>query len=270
MTRIGHLADFHLLEEAVHARRGRAHVRVRYLSLARRIDPGERRDRAARALAAARVARLDHLALAGDLTEDGSLAQFEVLRELLEASGLEPERVTIVPGNHDALGAGWEAALAGPLARWRATSAPGAVVVHDGARIVALSTAVRQPFVRSSGRLGGAQLDAVRRVVADSGDDAIVLVQHHPPFRVTHQWVHGLLDHADAHALLVANPRVSVLHGHIHRRRDHALAPGEAPRVFAPEAVSDHDLPLRVFRVRDGVLDPEDAHVGACVPGPIR
>jgi hypothetical protein len=143
-------------------------------------------------------------------------------------------------------------------------------VRHAGARIVALSTAVRQPFVRSSGRLGAAQLDAARRVVADAGDDAIVLVQHHPPFRVTHHWVHGLLDHADAHALLVANPRVSVLHGHIHRRRDHALAPGEHPRVFAPEAVSDHDLPLRVFRVRHGALEPEDTHVGACAPGPIR
>jgi Icc protein len=258
MTRIGHLADLHLLEDDVHTRSGRARARVRFLSFLRPLDPIARVDRAARALAAAACADLDHLVLAGDLTEDGSHAQFCVLRDLLDMSGLEPSRLTLVPGNHDAHGPGWEAALHGPLDRWRATSTPGACVRLDGARVIALSTAVAQPFVRSSGRMGATQLGIVARVAAASGRDAVVLAQHHPPFRVTHHWVHGLLDDAAAIALLMAWPRLCVLHGHVHRRRDHALVRGGVPRIFAPDAVTDHDLPLRVYRVDEGRLVPEE------------
>ncbi len=255
MTRIAHLSDLHLLEDSVLARRGREGLQVRYLSALRRIDPIDRRARAERALARALRAGFDHLVLTGDLTEDGAVGQFEVLRDLLLHAGIPPAAVTLVPGNHDTLGCGWEAALRGPLDPWRATSTPGAVARLRGASVIAVCSAVPQHFTRSSGRVGAAQLGGVAAAVA-ACDGVAVIAQHHPPFRVVGQWLHGLLDVDDVTALLQDQPRASVLHGHIHRRRDHALARGGRARVFSPTAVAECEAALRLYDVDGDELRP--------------
>ncbi|MFZ5481525.1 MAG: metallophosphoesterase family protein [Myxococcota bacterium] len=256
MTRIAHLSDLHLLEETVLGRTGKARLRVGYLSLRRPIDFEDRRARAVAAIRAAQRAGFDHVVVTGDLTEDGHVAQFEVVREVFEECGLAPEQVTLTPGNHDAYGDGWDAALAGPLHKWAKTSARGSVASLPGAKVVSLSSAVPQSFLRSSGVIDDAQLheaaDHARK------GECVILAQHHPPFKVMHQWVHGLLNHEDVTCLLGGYENLHVLHGHIHRRRDRALQKGERPRVFSPTAVADSPLPLRVYEVIDGAVTPVD------------
>ncbi|GDX80979.1 metallophosphatase [Deltaproteobacteria bacterium] len=255
VTRIAHLSDLHLLEEDVRRRRGVARLQVEYLSLKRPLNPDGRRARAELALADAAAADPDHLVITGDLTEDGVVGQYDVLRQLLDGCGLEPGRVTLLPGNHDGHGLAWAEALAGPLDRWAATSRPGEGVRLSGVRILPVSTAVEQAFWKSSGRAPDDQLAEVVRT-ATAAHELVILAQHHPPFRVRMHWIHGLQNVSDVAQLLAANPNVSLLYGHMHVARDVEVAPGEGARAFAPCAVVDGDDPLRIYAVDGNRLVP--------------
>ncbi len=264
MTQVAHLSDLHLLEDNHEERRGAARRRLAYISLGRAYEPRARRDRAARALAAARSSGADHLVLTGDLTEDGAPAQFTILAELLAASGWAPERVTLIPGNHDAYdgAAAWDDALSGPLGAYRTTSTLGAPVRLHGLTILPLSTSVAQHYTRSRGELQEGALAAVESAAADSrrSGAALVLAMHHPPRRnplLPLQWIDGFRDHVALGALLGAHDHVHVLHGHTHLATDHAVRPGATPRIFATEAVVDGSSPLRLYTARHGRLRPE-------------
>ncbi|MDP2308639.1 MAG: metallophosphoesterase [Pseudomonadota bacterium] len=258
MTRIAHLSDLHLLEPAVRARRGGDWFRVHYLSLRRSIDYVARRARAEQALRAAADHGFDHLVITGDLTEDGALVQYEVLADVLEASGIPPERITLLPGNHDAYGTAvpWDIAVQGPLARWAGTSREGSAAWLDDCVIVPVSSAVPQTFLRSSGRVESHALDHVGAIAGREPGRPVVIAQHHPPYAVMHQWVHGLLNHEEVTGLLEARDNVSVLHGHIHRRKERGLVVGGPLRIFSPYAVADNATPLRMYDVVDGLLRP--------------
>jgi Icc protein len=264
MTKVAHLSDLHLLEDGHEARRGEARRRLAYISLGRPYEPAERRKRAAAALAASKRSGADHLVVTGDLTEDGVVAQFAILAELLDASGWAPHRVTLIPGNHDAYAVGdaWALALAGPLASYRATSTLGAPVRLPGLTILPLSTSLAQHYTRSSGGLQAGALAAAEDAAAESrrSGEALVLAMHHPPRRnplPPLQWIDGFRDHVALGALLGAHDHVHVLHGHTHLATDHAVRPGAAPRIFATEAVVDGAAPLRLYRARHGRLWPE-------------
>jgi 3',5'-cyclic AMP phosphodiesterase CpdA len=243
-VRIGQLSDFHLLELAARERTGASYARVRYLGARRAFDPAGRVESAREALAAAKDADLDHLVITGDVTEDGHPAQFEIFAELLAACGLDPRRVSIVPGNHDLYGE-WERAAAGVLAPWI-----HGLVDLGTAVIVPVNTAIEQAWTRSSGSVDVAGLAEVLR---DLGERMVILAQHHPPFRVAAQWIHGLREHAAQWGLLEASPRVAVVHGHTHKHRDVSI--GEASRIFgARSVVVDGAEALRVFSVDAGRL----------------
>ena len=264
MTRIAHLSDLHLLEDNHEDRRGAARRRLAYISLGRPYAPRARRDRAAAALASARQSGADHLVLTGDLTEDGTPAQFTILSELLAASGWSPHRVTLIPGNHDAYDgvAAWDQALGGPLAVYRATSTLGAPVRLPGLTLLPLSTALAQHYTRSIGAFQEGALAGAATLAAETrhAGDALVLAMHHPPRRhpvAPLQWIDGFRDHAAAKALLGAHDHMHILHGHTHEATDHAVRPGAAPRIFSTEAVVDGAAPLRLYTARHARLWPE-------------
>ncbi len=263
MTRIAHLSDLHLLEDEHPRRGGVARVRLGYVSLLRPLDAAARRRRAAAALAMARGARADHVVVTGDLTEDGVDAQFEVLAEVLSASGIAPERITLVPGNHDLYhdGDAWSRALDGPLAAYAGTSRPGAVTELRDAAVVAVSTAMHQPFTTSAGVIDAWLLLRIASLAADPAlaTRALVFAQHHPPLptRVPlMQWIDGLRDHEPLRWVLECTPHAHVVHGHTHRARDRRLREGEEARVFSTEAVVSSLAPLRVYEARGCALAP--------------
>lgn len=251
MARIAHLSDLHLLEPAVRARKGRAWWRVQYLSLKRSIDYVSRRARAEVALRTVQTQGFDHLVITGDLTEDGSPDQYEVLAEVLATSGIDAERITLCPGNHDAYGLAWEAACAGPLRPW---AKPAAWL--DDCVIVPVSSAIPQTVLRSAGRIERAALLDVEALAVREPGRAVLLAQHHPPYALLHQWIHGLLNYTEVIGLLQARPNLSVLHGHTHKHRDGPVVRGGPARVFSPTAVTEHSDPVRLYDVVDGQLIP--------------
>ncbi len=264
-TRIAHLSDVHMLDARPSRARSGHSMGHRFLSFGRPLDAVGRRRKLAHALSAARRVGADHVVISGDLTEIGAPGEFECLAETLYESGIAPERITLVPVNHDLYTSpdAWSEALAGPLAAYRHTSAqePGRVVQCAGVSFVPLDVARHQPLTRSAGWMEDSMLDTVMRRATDPGlsDRPMVLVQHHPPFvRATQawQWVDGLIGAARLMSILEAFRHVFVLHGHLHSAVSRVLSCGMARVLGATAIVDDKDAPrVRLYDVRDGRLE---------------
>jgi Icc protein len=264
MTTIAQLTDLHLLEDDFQVSRGLAErARLSYLSFGRPLDPAERRDRLRNALADVRAASVDHLILTGDLTEDGHPAQFEVLAELLADSRIAPERITIVPGNHDAYGNGaaYEEAMAGPLRAYAPTSGICKPIALRDATLVPVSTAFQQTCLRSAGAISEADRETLARIVVDPAfaGKPLIFAQHHQPGQYLvpiWQWIDGMLEHRVFAHLFERCPQLHVVHGHTHRAIDKASRKDERARIFSATAVVDSDAPLRLYQASASGLLP--------------
>jgi 3',5'-cyclic AMP phosphodiesterase CpdA len=272
MTVIAHITDVHLVEPEHAARTGTDRARLSYLSFGRPINYEDRMQRFARALEGAWGSGADHVLITGDLTEDGTDEQFEVLALVLGESRLRPEQVTLIPGNHDAYvdATAWQRALEGPLSPYARTSAKCSVLEFREATILPVSTAFHQSWLRSAGQVAADEIEWVARVAADPcfSRRPLVVAQHHPPLGCpvpVLQWVDGLQNHASMRSLLGSTDHMFVVHGHTHRRTDRRLG-GKGPmRIFGAEAVVESKAPLRLYEACPTGLVPvaDESGVGA-------
>ena len=162
----------------------------------------------------------DHIAVTGDLVNLALEAEFAPSRAWLESVGA-PDRVTVIPGNHDAyvratqhrfaeawgsyLGGDDAAAVAFPSARRR-----GPMV------LISLSSALPTPPLMATGRLGQTQLEALEHLLAglSAGQAFRVLLIHHP--LRSDSRAKRLTDSQPLLALLKRHGVDLVLHGHDH------------------------------------------------------
>jgi 3',5'-cyclic AMP phosphodiesterase CpdA len=236
------------------------------------MDPAGRIARLARALDEAKQSGADHVVISGDLTEMGTPAQYDVFAEVLHDAALDPTRVTLVPGNHDAYTSpdGWQRALEGPLAAFAPSSAgagpraAGKIVERGGAVMLPIDTSRHQSVILSGGEVDRDTADALERRLGDPGlrEKAVVVVQHHPPFAHAArawQWIDGLRGGSHLTDLLARHPRVQVLHGHMHRLVDRVVGGLGKCRVFGAPAVVE-DTPgrarIRLYEVEGTELCP--------------
>jgi 3',5'-cyclic AMP phosphodiesterase CpdA len=263
-TRIAHLSDVHMLDARPGRDRSGYSMGHRFLSFGRPLDAAGRRRKLVHALSAARRVGASQVVISGDLTEIGAPGEFECLAETLHESGIEPARITLVPGNHDLYTSAdaWKLALDGPLAAFREGSAQeaGKIVECAGVRILPLDVARYQPVTRSAGWIEDQDLDQVAHRAGDTGlsDRPLLVVQHHPPFVRTTQplhWLDGLVGAVRMMGILEAFRHLYVLHGHLHSAVNRVLGCGAA-RIFGATAiVDDREAPrVRLYDVRGGVL----------------
>jgi 3',5'-cyclic AMP phosphodiesterase CpdA len=210
---------------------------------------------------------VDHTVITGDLTNLSLEREFELVRCVLEDElGIDPDRVTIVPGNHDLYTRGaLESRRFGRfIAPWLKSDLPGLAVDVGGARFpvvklrgpaafVALSSAVPRPPFVAAGELGEPQLAALRDVLAhpEVAGRVPVIAIHHPP---VHPWSRlkahsdGLRDSKALLGVLGSVGRGIVLHGHLHRRiqRELFTALGRLQQIGATSASLHHADPDRM------------------------
>ena len=128
----------------------------------------------------------DHVAVTGDFVNLALEAEFAPARTWLESVGT-PDRVTIIPGNHDAYVRATQHRFAETFANYlRGDDASNGTFPFVRRRgplaLIGVSSAVPTPPLMATGWLGQSQLDALDHVLAQlsTGQVFRVLLIHHP------------------------------------------------------------------------------------------
>ena len=181
-----------------------------------------------------------HIVVTGDLVNIALPPEFEQAARWLEATA-PPDRLTLVPGNHDAYAgrsyrAGWsrwhaymqgdDGALAGQF--------PFVREVAPGIALVGLSSAVPSGVGFATGQLGPAQLEALDGVLAELGAQGVcrVLLLHHPPLGPMIRRRRGLRDETALRQVIARHGAELVLSGH-----EHVFLMGDMPGPKRPVPV---------------------------------
>jgi 3',5'-cyclic AMP phosphodiesterase CpdA len=237
----------------------------------------------------------DHIAVTGDLVNLGLPEEFVLAAEWLRQLG-PPERVTAIPGNHDAyvrLHPEWGTAHwlpymksneAGEALIGTPSTAFPFVRRFGDVALIALSSAIPTLPFMAAGRIGAAQLAFVGLALEELGRQGLfrVVLVHHPPLAGQVGWRRGLRDARALTSLLQDKGAELVLHGHNHEQTLFKLDTVSGPAVIvgvpsASEAVSG-GVPAaryneyRIGRVRNGwrceligrAVADSNAHVREC------
>jgi 3',5'-cyclic AMP phosphodiesterase CpdA len=193
----------------------------------------------------------DHIAVTGDLVNIGLPQEHINALAWLESLGV-PQRVSVIPGNHDiysSLGADPGCAR---WTRYMASDAEGAVYAGGAGEafpfvrmlgrvaLIGLNSAVpTAPFV-ASGRLGTEQLSRLAPILERLGDAGVfrLVLIHHPPLPRLAKRFRDLEDAAKLQEVLSRQGAELVIHGHNHHNSLAwcATAVGKVPIVGVPSA----------------------------------
>ena len=168
-----------------------------------------------------RTHAVDHVLVTGDITNFSLPGEFRQAARWLAALG-PSERLSLVPGNHDALvDVPYEQGL-GLWAAWTRTE-DGWPFVHRRGEValIGLNSALPTAPLLARGRLGARQLERLEEVlVAEGSADRIRIVMlHHPPARGVVQWRKALADAPELRAVLRRAGAELLLHGHARNAR---------------------------------------------------
>jgi 3',5'-cyclic AMP phosphodiesterase CpdA len=220
--RLAHLSDPHLPPLPVPGLRDLMGKRaLGYLNWTRNRHKFQRRDVLDALVSDVLSQTPDHIAITGDFVNLALEAEFEPARTWLESVG-SPDRVTIVPGNHDAyvrvtrhrFAQTWGSYLDGddasggrmfPFLRRRGPLA-----------LIGVSSAVPTPPLMATGWLGRDQLDALDRMLGSLSTAQLfrILLIHHP--LRSNSRAKRLTDSGELCSLLKRHGVELVLHGHDH------------------------------------------------------
>ncbi len=234
-----HISDFHLCQPAGAA--STAFLNKRLLSvLSWRIRRrGEHRpgvlERLTQAVAAEAA---DTVAVTGDLTHLALPGEFEAVRRRLVTLG-PPEKVFVVPGNHDALvrvswagGPGlWSEFMAPDSCRDQARFDFPTLRVREPVALIGISTACPTRPLSAAGRIGEAQLERLEETLNASARMQLfrVLLIHHPPLAGMVSRRKALQDDERFGALIKRTGAELILHGHCHRLSQTQMSGPHAP-----------------------------------------
>lgn len=198
--------------------------------------------------------RADHVAVTGDLVNVSLPAEFDTGATFLSSLGA-PDRVTVVPGNHDAY---VHSALAYHLEHWAPflsgdDTHPGTPLDRKSfpfvrrrgpVAIVGVSTAIPTAIFLASGEAGRAQLERLEGLLVGLKQEGLfrVVMIHHPP--VGERPFHRDLRDARAVQRVIARAGAElILHGHDHRASLSWLPSpdGQVPVVGVPSASAGPD-----------------------------
>ncbi len=219
---LAHFSDIHLSPVAGFAPRyWNAKRALGYLNWQRGRRGVHKRAVADRLIADAVSLRTDHIAITGDLINLGLPAEYEAAAQWLSGIGT-PERVTVIPGNHDVY-----THLSGDagIKRWAAymggepeTLAFPFVRRVGPLALVGLNSAVETPPFVAAGKLGQHQIEVTGDLLERLGDEDVIRVVliHHPPLPGMANARRALTDaHAFARVLDKSGAEL-VLYGHNH------------------------------------------------------
>jgi 3',5'-cyclic AMP phosphodiesterase CpdA len=186
------------------------------------------------AVDAVRLAGADHCVITGDVSNLAIEDEFVFVRGILDPIG-GPDRLSIVPGNHDwytpeSVSAGLFEKHFGDLI-WAPDVAPGTWPTFkdfDGVRLILARTAWTPPPGMAWGKMGTEQIEAVFRLAEDAADRGlfVVLAQHHHLHRrhsATQRFTGRFIDAAEELEMIARSRIGLVIHGHDHNHHDQVV-----------------------------------------------
>ena len=214
---------------------------------------------------------VDHLALTGDLCNIALESEWAAALRWIEATRLPADRVTVIPGNHDAyvpkvVEDGVFERMFAPFqtAELRADKATYPFVrLRGDVALVCTSTGVPTGDFGAWGRLGESQLVRLESLLTapEVKSRRRVLLIHHPPLVNRHGEERNLRDRASLQALLARTGADLVLHGHDHRDFFNDLpGPGGARILVVGAGSASYDGPpsrrsrYHIFEISDAAI----------------
>jgi 3',5'-cyclic AMP phosphodiesterase CpdA len=192
-------------------------------------------------LADLRQTRPDHIVVTGDLTHIGLPDEFRQARLWLDRLGAA-DRVTVVPGNHDAyVRTPWASTFSlwqpymqsdPELAQSTGCSDEDlfpSLRVRNGVALIGLSSASASAPFLATGSLGPQQRQRLSLLLRQAGRQGLfrVVLLHHPPRVEDEKWRKRLIDGKALCAILQCEGAELVLHGHSHRTVEAGIPYGE-------------------------------------------
>jgi len=212
----------------------------------------------------------DHIAVTGDLTHLGLPQEFRDASSWLARLG-GPDRITVVPGNHDAyVREPWQETFAQWSAYMRGDNAGEGTDAEDAfpslrvrrhVALIGLSSALPSAPFLATGRLGEGQLQRLDRILEQTSGAGLfrIVMLHHPPAAHTVRWRKSLRDGAALRAMLKRHEVELVLHGHAHFSAAAYLDPGlgrnlaiGVPSASAIGKKVDRHATYHVYRIARG------------------
>ncbi len=236
--KIAHISDLHLWSHEPIAWRRMLNKRFTgWVNVKLRRGGMHKREVAQAVAHEIRARDVDHVVITGDVTNLALESEFELVQSYLEHDlGLPPDRVSLVPGNHDAYtrGAHKSRRFQCFLGEYITSDLPGAsgvpgigrfpyVRLRGPVAIIGLSSAVPRAPMLASGELGKPQRMALHALLShdEVRERTPVILQHHPwhqPAKAVRRVTQGLHDYREEREVLQAVPAGLLLHGHLHRR----------------------------------------------------
>jgi 3',5'-cyclic AMP phosphodiesterase CpdA len=220
---LAHLSDPHLPPLPAPRLRDLAGKRaLGYLNWTRNRQRFHRRDVLDTLVSDMQAQAPDHIAITGDLVNLALEAEFAPSLKWLESVGA-PDRVTVIPGNHDAYVRATQHRFAEAWGNYLDSDdkAGGGAAFPSLRRrgplaLISVSSAVPTPPFMATGWLGRSQLEALERVLAGLVSEQAfrVLLIHHP--LRSHSRAKRLTDSHEVRALLKRYGVELILHGHDH------------------------------------------------------
>jgi 3',5'-cyclic AMP phosphodiesterase CpdA len=189
---------------------------------------------------AIKQAETDHIAITGDLTNIALPAEFMEARRWLEEFG-PPERITLVPGNHDAyVGVAWAQSLGLWTEYMRGDDEPmdspadfPTLRIRGPVAFLGVSSAHPTAPHLAVGSVGRTQLADLEERLTKLGGTGLfrVVLIHHPPVPGTVKPRASLIDGVRFAETIARAGAELILHGHMHRMSRRAI---ETPRGAVP------------------------------------
>jgi len=183
---------------------------------------------------------LDAVLVTGDVSDDGSLVSYQIVREQLERLSVP---ILMLPGNHDAREPMREAFADLPCMPARGPI--DWVVDLGGLRIIGLDTLQEG---RSGGALAADSLDFLAASLAGAGDRPVLVALHHPPIETGIRFMDAIALRepgplASVLAAAAGGARIRMVCGHVHAAITGVL--GQTTVCIAPSVCSAFALDLR-------------------------
>jgi 3',5'-cyclic AMP phosphodiesterase CpdA len=237
---IAHLTDAHLFFARPSFAQGLGKRGLAYANWLRSRRRLHQLEITASIVADLKAARPNFIAMTGDVVNFSLDAEIAAGAAWLAELG-PPERVGVVPGNHEALARAiegsvdrhWGPYVSGddgrPAFPWLRR--------RDGVAFIGLSSAIVTPPFFATGRVGEDQLEALERLLDETGREGLcrVVLVHHPPTDITKRRKR-LIDGPAVCDVIARAGAELVLHGHTHRADLSWIATprGRVPVIGAP------------------------------------